>query len=30
MYPEKYSKEELPDFIRRYLIDKYKGCQICG
>ena len=30
IYPEKYSKEELPEFIRRYLIDKYNGCQICG
>lgn len=29
-HPENYSKEELPDFIRRYLIDKYNGCQICG
>ena len=29
-HPEKYSKEELPEFIRQYLIDKYNGCQICG
>lgn len=29
-HPENYSKEEIPNFIRRYLIDKYNGCQICG
>ena len=28
--PEHFSKENMPDFIRRYLIDKYQGCQICG
>lgn len=29
-HPEKYNKEDIPHFIRDYLIDKYKGCQICG
>lgn len=28
--PNKYSNEEMPDFIRNYLIEKYKGCQLCG
>lgn len=29
-HPENYSKEDMPEFIRNYLIDKYKGCQLCG
>lgn len=28
--PELYSKEKLPPFIKRYLVAKYKGCQLCG
>ena len=29
-HPENYSKEEIPNFIRNYLIEKYQGCQLCG
>lgn len=28
--PENYCKEEIPNFIRNYLINKYQGCQLCG
>ena len=28
--PDKYSKEDMPNFIRTYLFNKYNGCQICG
>ena len=29
-HPEKYNSENCPDFIKRYFIEKYNGCQICG
>lgn len=28
--PDKYCSEEIPNFIRNYLIDKYGCCQLCG
>ena len=29
-HPEHYEREDMPNFIRRYLIAKYNGCQLCG